>query len=63
MDVHERPFVSEEEDAPLEVGMTFTDEPSILLDRFGVRIEDVVVCEPEGGRKLNAFPPALIVNA
>ena len=31
--------------------------------RFGVRIEDVVVCEPEGGRKLNAFPPDLIVNA
>ena len=62
MDVHERPFVSEEEETPLEVGMTFTDEPSILLDRFGVRIEDVVVCEPEGGRKLNAFPPDLIVN-
>jgi Xaa-Pro aminopeptidase len=62
MDVHERPFVSEEEETPLEVGMTFTDEPSILLDRFGVRIEDVVVCEPDGGRKLNAFSPALIVN-
>jgi Xaa-Pro aminopeptidase len=62
MDVHERPFVSEEEETPLEVGMTFTDEPSILLEEFGVRIEDVVVCEPEGGRKLNAFPPALIVN-
>jgi Xaa-Pro aminopeptidase len=62
MDVHERPFVSEEEETPLEPGMTFTDEPSILLDRFGVRIEDVVVCEPEGGRKLNAFSPALIVN-
>lgn len=62
LDVHERPFVSEEEDTPLEVGMTFTDEPSILLDAFGVRIEDVVVCEPEGGRKLNAFPPELIVN-
>ena len=43
--------------------MTFTDEPSILVDgRFGVRIEDVVVCEPGGGRKLNAFPPDLIVN-
>ena len=50
MDVHERPFVSEEDETPLEVGMTFTDEPSILLDgRFGVRIEDVVVCEPSGG--------------
>ncbi|MDQ4030121.1 MAG: aminopeptidase P family protein [Actinomycetota bacterium] len=64
LDVHERPFVSEEDETPLEPGMTFTDEPSILLDgRFGVRIEDVVVCEPGGGRKLNAFPPALIVNA
>ena len=43
--------------------MTFTDEPSILVDgRFGVRIEDVVVCEPDGGRKLNRFPPDLIVN-
>jgi Xaa-Pro aminopeptidase len=62
MDVHERPFVSEEEETPLEHGMTFTDEPSILLERFGVRIEDVVVCEPGGGRKLNAFSPALIVN-
>jgi Xaa-Pro aminopeptidase len=63
LDVHERPFVSEEEETPLEVGMTFTDEPSILIDdRFGVRIEDVVVCEPGGGRKLNAFSPALIVN-
>ncbi|MGH2996617.1 MAG: M24 family metallopeptidase, partial [Gaiellaceae bacterium] len=64
MDVHERPFVSEEDQTPLEAGMTFTDEPSILVDgRFGVRIEDVVVCEPEGGRKLNRFPPELIVNA
>jgi len=64
LDVHERPFVSEEDDTPLEAGMTFTDEPSILVDgRFGVRTEDVVVCEPEGGRKLNRFPPDLIVNA
>jgi Xaa-Pro dipeptidase len=63
MDVHERPFVSEEEETPLETGMTFTDEPSILVDgRFGVRIEDVVVCEPEGGRKLNRFSRDLIVN-
>ena len=64
LDVHERPFLSEEDDTPLEVGMTFTDEPSILVDgRFGVRTEDVVVCEPDGGRTLNRFPPDLIVNA
>jgi Xaa-Pro aminopeptidase len=64
MDVHEPPFVSDEDETPLEAGMTFTDEPSILLDgRFGVRIEDVVVCDDEGGRKLNRFPPDLVVNA
>jgi Xaa-Pro dipeptidase len=63
LDVHEQPFVSEEDETPLERGMTFTDEPSILVQgRFGVRIEDVVVCEPDGGRKLNRFPPDLIVN-
>ena len=63
LDVHERPFVSEEDETPLEAGMTFTDEPSILVDgRFGVRTEDVVVCEPDGGRKLNRFPTDLIVN-
>jgi Xaa-Pro aminopeptidase len=64
MDVHERPFISEEDGTPIEAGMTFTDEPSILVDgRFGVRTEDVVVCESEGGRKLNRFPADLIVNA
>ena len=64
MDVHEPPFVSDEDETPLEAGMTFTDEPSILVDgRFGVRIEDVVVCEAEGGRKLNRFPRGLVVNA
>lgn len=63
LDLHERPFLSEEEDTELEAGMTFTDEPSILLDAFGVRTEDVVVCEPGGGRKLDTFSSALIVNS
>ena len=58
MDVHEPPFVSEEDETLLEVGMTFTDEPSILADgRFGVRIEDVVVCEAEEGRSSTASRP------
>ena len=43
LDVHERPFLSVEDDTPLEAGMTFTDEPSILVDgSFGVRVEDVI---------------------
>ncbi len=58
LDVHERPFLSPEDDAVLEAGMVFTDEPSILLDgSFGVRIEDVVVCAKGGGRVLNRLDP------
>jgi Xaa-Pro dipeptidase len=64
LDVHERPFLSPEDDTPLEPGMTFTDEPSIIIPgRFSVRIEDVVVCEEGGGRKLNSYPAALVANA
>ena len=63
MDVHERPFISPEDDTPLQRGMTFTDEPSIIIPgRFSVRIEDIVVCEEGGGRKLNAYDTALVAN-
>jgi Xaa-Pro dipeptidase len=63
MDIHERPFISTEDDTPLQAGMTFTDEPSIIIPgRFSVRIEDVVVCEEGGGRKLNRYPAALVAN-
>jgi Xaa-Pro aminopeptidase len=63
MDVHERPFLSEEDETPLEPGMTFTDEPSIMWNgRFGVRIEDVIVCEGTGGRRLNSYPTELVAN-
>ena len=64
VDVHEWPFISEEDDTPLEAGMTFTDEPSILWDdTLGVRIEDIVVCAEGGGRYLNRHPRDPVVNA
>jgi Xaa-Pro aminopeptidase len=63
MDVHERPFISPEDETPLQPGMTFTDEPSIIIPgRFSVRIEDIVVCDEGGGRKLNAYPATLVAN-
>jgi Xaa-Pro aminopeptidase len=53
LDVHERPFLSIEDETPLEAGMTFTDEPSILLDgSFGVRVEDVIAVTASGGELL-----------
>jgi Xaa-Pro dipeptidase len=63
LDVHERPFISEEDETPLEAGMTFTDEPSIIWPgRVGVRIEDVVVCEGGGGRKLNTHSSQMVAT-
>jgi Xaa-Pro aminopeptidase len=64
MDVHELPFISEEDQTPMEVGMTFTDEPSIMWHgKVGVRIENIVVCEENGGRKLNSHPIDLVANS
>jgi len=63
LDVHERPFLSPEDETPLEAGMTFTDEPSIVVPRaFGMRIENVVVCADGGARVLNDYPNELAVN-
>jgi Xaa-Pro dipeptidase len=64
MDTHERPFISAEDRTPLQEGMTFTIEPSVFRPGYyGTRVEDVVVCEPDGGRRLNSFPTAMMVHA
>ena len=34
----------------------------IIPDRYSLRIEDIVVCEEGGGRKLNSYPTALVAN-
>jgi Xaa-Pro aminopeptidase len=63
LDVHEYPFISEEDQTPLEPGMTFTIEPSVFWPgHVGARIEDIVVCEANGTRKLNRYPETLVVN-
>ncbi len=64
MNVHERPFLSAEDSTQLEAGMTFTDEPSIMIpNRFSVRIEDIIVVEDSGGRMLNSYPSTLVTGA
>jgi Xaa-Pro aminopeptidase len=63
LNVHEEPYISEEDSTPLEPGMVFTDEPSILWDgHFAVRCEDIVVCAEGGGRVLNEYPKEPVVN-
>jgi Xaa-Pro aminopeptidase len=63
LDVHEHPFISEEDETVLEAGMTFTIEPSVFRPgHYGVRVEDVIVCEEGGGRKLNTYPTTMVVH-
>ncbi len=63
LDVHELPYISEEDNTPLEEGMTFTIEPSVFWPgRVGVRVEDVIVCTADGGRKLNEHPTTMVIG-
>lgn len=62
LEVHEEPYLVEGNTLPLAAGMTFSDEPGIYLEgRFGVRIEDTVLCTPDGGQRLNNATRELIV--
>jgi Xaa-Pro aminopeptidase len=54
LEEHEDPYLVAGNDEPLEPGMAFSVEPGIYLDgRYGARIEDIVVCTDDGGRRLN----------
>jgi Xaa-Pro aminopeptidase len=71
MGANEPPYVGEDlpgaESAPLEVGMTFALEPLIWIPGVrggaGVRLEDTIVVEPDGGRALTrtAFDERLLL--
>jgi len=62
MDVHEEPYLVGGNTTPLAVGMVFSDEPGIYIEReFGVRIEDSVVVTETGGKRLNEASRELTV--
>jgi Xaa-Pro aminopeptidase len=64
LEVHEPPYLVAGNADPLRRGMCFSVEPGIYLeDRFGVRIEDIVVVTDEGARVLNAADRSLRVVA
>ncbi len=57
LEVHEPPYLVAGNAAPLEAGMVHSVEPGIYLPgRFGVRLEDIVVVENGGARRLNRAP-------
>ena len=62
MDVHEPPFLTASDSTPVEEGMLFTIEPSIMqFNNFSARVEDIVVARPDGGEPLTTVYPDLIV--
>jgi len=59
---HEDPYLVEGNTAPLIVGDAFSIEPGIYLEgRYGVRIEDIVICGQSGPDVLNQAPRELLV--
>ncbi len=62
LDVHEEPYMVGGNRLPLRPGMVFSDEPGIYIPgKFGVRIEDTVLCTETGAELLNNARRDLIV--
>ncbi len=61
LEIHEKPTLSPKDEASLKEGMVFTVEPGLYFEgRFGIRIEDTVVLEEDGPRRLTLSERELI---
>jgi Xaa-Pro aminopeptidase len=59
---HEEPYIIGGNAEPLRPGTAFSVEPGIYLPgEYGARIEDIVVCGPDGPIELNEAPRELYV--
>jgi Xaa-Pro aminopeptidase len=59
---HEDPYLVAGNDLPLAEGMAFSVEPGIYFPgEYGARIEDIVVCGPDGPEILNQAPRELYI--
>jgi Xaa-Pro aminopeptidase len=62
METHEEPYIVSSSEQPLASGEAFSTEPGIYLeDRWGARIEDIVVCTADGGERLNTTSTELVL--
>lgn len=54
LEAHEHPYIVAGNDLALEEGMTFSIEPGIYSpQQWGMRLEDIVACGPDGVDELN----------
>ncbi|MDQ4034698.1 MAG: Xaa-Pro peptidase family protein [Chloroflexota bacterium] len=62
METHEEPYIVASNPDPLREGHAFSVEPGIYLrNRWGARIEDIVVCTGAGGERLNTTSTELYI--
>ncbi len=63
-EAHEEPYMVAGNTQLLEAGHAFSVEPGIYFpDRFGMRLEDIVVATPEGPLRLNDAPRDIAIVA
>jgi Xaa-Pro aminopeptidase len=61
LEVHEAPRLAPSASGPLEAANVVTIEPGVYVpERFGVRIEDLVLVTPEGPQVMTSIPKELI---
>lgn len=59
LEIHEPPRLAAGQEAKLKAGMVVTIEPGVYLpEKFGVRIEDMVLVTETGGRVITPAPKA-----
>ena len=61
-EIHEPPFITSTSETILEPGMVFSIEPGIYMpDKFGVRLEEIVILTDSGPEILSQIPRELKV--
>ena len=62
LEIHENPNCNLRNEAPMPLHAVVSAEPGIYLpDKFGVRIEDVVIFEEDGCRDITKSPKELLI--